>query len=82
MRSELNVISAVRRIEQQQLRWFGHIVRMKENRTVKVIWETETNKKKRRGRPRKKWSTEIARNLQKRGLNWYQAKLEAKDRIK
>lgn len=82
IRSDLNVISAVQKIEQQQLRWFGHIVRMNENRTVKMIWETEINKKRRRGRPRKKWNAEIARNLEKRGLNWKQAKLVAKDRAK
>lgn len=80
VRERLKVKGVLDKIETQQLRWFGHIVRMDENRTAKVIWEMATGGKRKRGRPRKTWNNEIAKTLMKKGLNWTQAKHAAKDR--
>ncbi|CAH0563022.1 unnamed protein product [Brassicogethes aeneus] len=38
-------------IEKQQLKWFGHMVRMEEDRHAKRIWQTKTIQKRPRGRP-------------------------------
>ena len=50
------------RINKTQLTWFGHIVRMKNNRISKrILLETVTGKN-RRGRPRKRWENDIMVN--------------------
>lgn len=77
IRKDLKIISVVQRIERQELRWFGHMVRMDEKRVVKEIWEMRMTGKKRKGRPRRKWNTEVAEALQTRGLTWTQARREA-----
>lgn len=80
IRRNLKVKSVIEKIETQQLRWFGHLVRMNEDRTVKVVWETETGVKRRRGRPTKKWNAAIGNILKEKGMSWTQAKREAKNR--
>lgn len=65
---------------EQQLRWFGYIIPMKEKRIVKVILEIELGIKKRRGRSRSKWNTKIAYNLRRRRMSWYPINQAAKDK--
>ena len=66
IRDRLKVKSVVIRIETQQLQWFGHVVKMGEDRSAKVIWETHVDAKKRRGRLERTWNNQIADNLGKR----------------
>jgi hypothetical protein len=50
------------KIEQAQLRWFGHLNRMCEERLTKQIWEARTEglgKKQPRGRPNITWNDNI-----------------------
>ncbi|CAH2001210.1 unnamed protein product, partial [Acanthoscelides obtectus] len=39
IREELGVESVLQRIEENQLKWFGHLARMKDTRPVKLIRE-------------------------------------------
>lgn len=80
IRNNLKIKSVLLKIETQQLRWFGHLTRMEEQRTTKVIWETVTGNSKRRGRPRKTWNSVIANILKKKDVTWNQARTKATDR--
>ena len=46
-------------IKDKKLKWFGHLVRMKEDRIVKRVVETRTDGKRSRGRPRVNWEVNM-----------------------
>lgn len=54
--------------EENKLRWYGHICRMKEERDAKKIYETRINNERRRGRPGRTWDEEVKRAGKKRGV--------------
>jgi hypothetical protein len=69
--------------EQAQLRWFGHLNRMDEERLTKQVWEERTEglgKKRPRGRPRRTWKDNIQELLIKKNIMWKEAKKLSKDR--
>lgn len=74
IREELKIESIINSIEKQQLRWFGHLVRMNNNRQVKKVWQAQTVQKQKRGRPKKKWDDTIVEHLKKRNKTWPEAK--------
>ena len=54
-------------LEQKQLKWYGHLVRMDENRIVKKIFQCKEEGKRRRGRPRTSFEQHIEQLGRKRG---------------
>ena len=60
----LNVESLLPRIERSQLRWFGHVSRMPQERLQKQALSAIPNGKRPVGRPRLKWLNHIE------GLGW------------
>lgn len=80
IREELSIEPTLKFIERQQLKWFGHMVRMGQERQVKTIWQTRTARKRSRGRPRKKWDDKVAETLKEKGLTWREGVRLAKDR--
>ncbi|KAJ4441353.1 hypothetical protein ANN_11208 [Periplaneta americana] len=56
-------------INERQLKWFGHVYRMGEERKVKQVMEMRVEGRKRRGRPRIKWEDTIERIGQQEGKN-------------
>lgn len=48
------------KIEKQQLRWFGHLIRMCSERPLTRIRKAKISHKRRGGRPSKGWNDEIA----------------------
>ncbi|XP_031340877.1 uncharacterized protein LOC116168986 [Photinus pyralis] len=42
VRAELGVEPIIQRVENQQLRWFGHLNRMQDNMPVKQVWESRS----------------------------------------
>ncbi|XP_076029803.1 uncharacterized protein LOC143018329 [Oratosquilla oratoria] len=67
IRQELAVESILEFVERAQLRWFGHVERMDQERTPKrwIYW-TPTGKRP-VGRPRKRWIMNIDDGLRRRG---------------
>ena len=59
IRQALNVEPVLLRIERSQLRWFGHVSRMPQERLPKQALEAQLNTKRPVGRPRRRWSEQI-----------------------
>lgn len=55
-------------INEKQLKWYGHLRRMNEERIPQKIWNWTPQKRNKRGRPRKKWINNIHKEMEKRGL--------------
>lgn len=80
VRQELGVESILEVVERNQLKWFGHVIRMRDERQVKNIWKAKAAKKKKRGRPTKTWNDQITAILKKREIQWNQAENLAKNK--
>jgi hypothetical protein len=50
------------RYKNKTLEWIGHVVRMDRGRTVKKIFESKLERR-RRGRPRLRWLEDVEKNL-------------------
>lgn len=68
------------KIKKRQLNWYGHMVRMDKNQIVKKIWGARNHRKKRRGRPRKKWISQIEEVGKERGKSMEEMKQLAQSR--
>ena len=53
VRQELKVEPILKKIYKQQLKWYGHLMRMNDSRPVKKVWQARMTGKRKRGRPRK-----------------------------
>ena len=59
VRDSLKVQSILTIIEKNQLRWFGHILRMSDTRDVKRMYQWKPTKKRPLGRPRECFKGQI-----------------------
>ena len=50
-------------IKAQRLRWFGHVQRMSDNRTVKKIFNWKPLTKRSQGRPKYRWKDNIKQDI-------------------
>ena len=55
IRESLNIESLLLRLERSQLRWYGHVTRMSQKRTVKKLLCSTPIGRRPRGRPRTRW---------------------------
>ena len=62
------------KIDKNQLRWFGHINRMKDSRIPKQKLEYKQQEKLPRGRPKKIWQDAVSEIIKKRGTRLIEAK--------
>jgi hypothetical protein len=76
----LNMKPLQSQIQQLQLRWFGHVVRMPEPRYPRMAWKAQYEGTRTRGRPRTKWQDNIQNALLEKGVDWRQARSRAQDR--
>ncbi|XP_076038148.1 uncharacterized protein LOC143023499 [Oratosquilla oratoria] len=67
IRQELEVESIVEFVERAQLRWFGHVERMDQERTPRRRLYWTPTAKRPVGRPRMKWIMNIDDGLRRRG---------------
>lgn len=74
IRRDLEIQPTLDFIEQRQLSWWGHLVRMEERRPVRRIWEARIERYKKRGRPRQTWDKTVAGILERKGTTWSDAK--------
>ena len=69
IRRELGVESILHFIERGQLRWYGHVKRMGEDRYPKKYYEWTPEGRRPVGRPRIRWRNNIETALEKRGFS-------------
>ena len=50
------------------LKWFGHVERMEEERSVKRVYRANVEGNRGRGRPQRRWRNEVKELLIARGL--------------
>ena len=55
IRESLNIESLLLRLERSQLRWYGHVTRMSQERTARQLLYSTPNGRRPRGRPRTRW---------------------------
>ena len=70
----------INKIEQGQLKWFGHLIRMKDDMRVKKVWETKTQQRRARDRPTRMWNESLEEILKRRGLDVVKVRKIAKDK--
>jgi len=59
----------VKKIEQNQLTWYGHVQRMAEGGLPKIALKWMPKQKRARGRPKKNWMEGIRKAMNERNLN-------------
>ena len=69
IRNEIRVVDVQSKIETSRLRWFGHMMRMEEERIPKRAFKEKLIEKRPRGRPRKRWKDAVMENIKNRGVN-------------
>lgn len=67
IRRELGVVGVLEFIQRGQLRWYGHVRRMNENRYPKRYLEWMPREKRPAGRPRRRWMQEVDDAISDRG---------------
>ena len=67
-------------VEESQLRWFGHVKRMGEERITRRIYEARPGVRRKKGRPRKEWQNEVIEAVKNRGKDWREATRLTQDR--
>jgi hypothetical protein len=65
IRGTLNQEPVSKMVDRRELRWFGHLIWIDNNRRPRKVWETRVEKMRGRGRPRTEWE-EHMRKLTRR----------------
>ena len=73
IRERLNVRPVNEIIEKGQLRWFGHVLRMADERDVKRIYNWRPETRRPVGRPRNDWKRTIKQIVEKAGIDLMEA---------
>lgn len=55
-------------IDNKRLIWYGHLLRMNENRWPKKVYQWTPPEKRKRGRPPRRWKQDIEETMNSRGL--------------
>ena len=56
-------------IGEKQLKWYGHLRRMNEERMPLKVWNWIPANRNKRGRPRKKWISNVHIQMESKGLS-------------
>ena len=72
-------LNVVRFLRSQRIRWLGHVLRMPETRTLRKIFDTLPEGKRRRGRPRRRWLDAVEEDLQVIGVSGYRTAARDRD---
>jgi hypothetical protein len=80
IREELGIESITTTIEKNQLKWYGHLIRMAGRRQVRRIWDARINPKRARERAPESWNGTVATVIERRGLKWREARKLAQDK--
>lgn len=56
-------------VEIKQLKWYGHVKRISENRWPRKIWEWIPVTRRKRGRPKRRWRNHVEEAMVNRGIS-------------
>ena len=73
IRDTVQVTPVLDHIEQQRIKWFGHLIRMPHNQPALRAYTSRYSGTRARGRPRRRWSDTVAETLRSRHLSLHQA---------
>ncbi|KAK4873823.1 hypothetical protein RN001_013183 [Aquatica leii] len=71
---QLKVKPILTLVEERQLGWMGHLLRMDDNRIAKRVYEARTERKNAVGRPRRKWEEQVKIAAENRNIQWRKSK--------
>jgi hypothetical protein len=80
IREQLKVGDIKYDIERNRLRWYGHVMRMADERIPKRTLEMKLRGRRPRGKPRTRWMDQVMRDVEKRGKKWTQVKQDGMGR--
>ena len=80
LRRMVRVPSILIEVEKRKMRWFGHIIRMDEQKPARMVWRTRAQGRNGRGRPRRKWDDGMVDILRRREVGWNEAIVIARER--
>jgi len=69
LRERLGLDGIISVLQQNRLRWYGHVLRKEDNEWVKKCMENEVEGVRPRGRPKKTWREIVKKDCQARKLN-------------
>ena len=69
IRNSLQLEPLSSHIERNQLRWYGHMVRMSENRLPGKVCECKPAGRRGKGRPRSTWNDTVTAALEERNMD-------------
>ena len=80
IRAMVGATSVLQHIEQQRVKWFGHLTRMSPKQPALRAYNTRHSGWRARGRPRRRWSDSVADTVGAHGMSFLQATRLAADR--
>ena len=80
IRAQFQQDSITEAMERKALGWYGHMVRMKEDRKPREVMEARPEGRRGRGRPRLEWEGYVERLAARRGLSMNDVKRLAQNR--
>ena len=69
LRERLGIDNIILILQQNRLRWYGHVLRKEDNDWVKKCMEYEVEGSRPRGRPKRTWKEVVQKDCQARNLN-------------
>ena len=69
LRERLGIVDITSQLQQNRLRWYGHVLQKEDNDWVKKCMEYEVVSSRPRGRPKRTWLEVVLRDCQVRGLS-------------
>jgi exonuclease III len=76
IRERVGVEKLQGRIENSRMRWYGHMKRMDQDRIPRRMHEMEMEGTRPRGRPRRRWLSQIRKGVEDRGQVWERVERE------
>ena len=73
IREQVGATSVLQHVENQQIKWFGHVMRMPIDQPAYRAYNTRCPGKRPRGRPRRRWSDSVAETLKGHGKSLTEA---------
>jgi hypothetical protein len=80
IREQLKIDDIKYNIERNRLKWYGHVMRMADERIPKRTLEMKLRGRRPRCRPRTRWMDQVMRDVEKRGKKWTQVKRDGMGR--